>query len=72
MAKLNWSISRPGYGHQFDVVANTRADAVAAAEIQFRQDMAWFEELVGQIDDEGNVITRPLTPDFVATKIGRA
>ena len=23
-------------------------------------------------DDEGNVITRPLTPDFVATKIGRA
>lgn len=73
MAKLNWTISRPGYGPQFDVEANTRADAIAIAESMWLADSAWEAEYVGKVDeDDGSVFKRSPIPDYVATKVGRA
>lgn len=72
MAKLKWEISRPGYGVQFDVVANTRTEAIGKAEAQYLADTAWELEVVGEPDDDGNVIRRSPIPDYVAVKIGRA
>ena len=73
MAKLLWKIDRPEYGHQFNVEANTRADAIAKAEAQWLADTAWEAELVGAVDEETGVpFTRTPVPTFVASKLGRA
>ena len=72
MAKLKWEINRPGYGVQGQVVANTRADAIAAAESQWLRDTAWEEDVVGEKLDDGSVISRSPIPTFTANKLGRA
>ena len=72
MAKLNWEISRPGYGVQFEVVANTRSEALGKAEAQFLLDTAWELEVVGTTDDDGDVFYRSPIPEYDATKLGRA
>lgn len=42
MAKLNWEISRPDYGRQGIIVANTRANAIAIAEAEhLKQQRNW-------------------------------
>lgn len=64
MAKLNWEIHSP-YGHQFDVVANTRATAIAIAEAKYLEDMAWEDELVTL--ETGFV--RSAIPEYRAIKI---
>lgn len=69
MAKLTWEISREGYGVQFEVVANTRSNAIANAEARFLFDTAWEDEVVGQVADDGVVITRSPIPEFKAKKL---
>jgi hypothetical protein len=72
MAKLNWEISRPEYGVQFEITANTRSEAIGKAEAQWLADTSWEDELVGTTDDGGRVFARSPIPEFVATKLGRA
>lgn len=69
MAKLHWAIINPDYGHQFDVVANTRADAIAQAEAKYLADNAWEDDVVGEIDDDGVIITRSPIPAYTAKKL---
>ena len=69
MAKLNWQISNDGFGPQFEVVANTRADAIAAAEARYlserRDDYAYYTERYGDWD----VVDSSPIPTFTAKRI---
>lgn len=62
MRKIKWLVIDPVYGPQIEVVANTRKNALIAAEA------AWLDlhsdtiELVGTLDDMGEPITRPIMP----------
>ena len=67
MAKLNWEIHQPEYGYQFNVVANTRSDAIAAAQAKYLADTDWQRELV---ERETGFVRSPI-PDYVAVKVGR-
>lgn len=67
--KFNWAISDSEYGYQFDLMAATNADAVALAESDWLKATAWQDEVVGEIDDDGNVITRSPIPTFTAKRI---
>ena len=69
MAKLKWEIYRAGYGHQGDVVANTRLQAVAIAESEWLKATDYENELVGQQDEDGVIFTRSPIPEFTAKKI---
>ena len=69
MAKLNWAISNPDYGYQFDVVANTRADAIAKAEAMYLADNNWQREYIGTLDDDGVAFAFPSIPAYTAKKL---
>ena len=71
MAKINWQISQEDYGPQFEVVANTRADAIAIAEAGFLELTACQAELVGSFNDDGTPFTRSPVPTFTAKKLYR-
>ena len=60
MKKINWEISREGYGPQREVVASTRSLALATAEAEWLKDNSWQNEILGG---------RPEMPDFTARKI---
>lgn len=71
MPKLNWEISQPGYGPQFNITANTRSEAIGKAEAQYMADHAWENEVVGELDDDGTPIARSPIPEYTAAKLGR-
>lgn len=69
MAKLNWEIYRSDYGYQFNIVANTRSEAISKANAHWLSIMDWEIDLIGQIDEEGNVYQRSEVPAFTAKKV---
>lgn len=69
MAKITWEIHRAEYGYQFEVVANTRSQAVAIAEGEWLKATDYENELVGEPDEDGVIFTRSPIPQFTAKKI---
>ena len=69
MAKLTWEIHRAEYGYQGEVVANTRAQALAIAESEWLKATDYENDLVGEPDDDGVIFTRSPIPHFTAKKI---
>lgn len=69
MARLNWAISRPEYGFQFEVTANTRVEAIAKAEAKYLSDTSYEDDIVGNVMENGEIFTRSSIPDYTAKKI---
>ena len=68
--KFNWVIFNSERGYQHEVVAATNADAVAIAESEWlKEERGWKNEVVGEIGDDGNVITLSPIPTFTAKRI---
>lgn len=74
MAKIKWEISRAGYGVQYEVVASTRADAIAIAQAKYLEFTSYEEELIGSTGPDGDMapFTRSHIPEYTAAKLGRA
>lgn len=51
-----------------EVVANTRATAIAIAEAAWLQDTDWQRECVGMLNDDGTPFERCPIPEFKARK----
>ena len=72
MAKINWEISREGYGVQYEIVASTRSDAILKAGAQYLSDTDYEVELVGSANDDGTLFVRSPIPEFKAKKLGNS
>jgi len=68
MAKLNWAISSE-YGYNFDLIANTREDAIRKAEVIYLNETSWEEEYIGQLNEDGSPFIRSPIPTYTASKI---
>lgn len=69
MAKIKWQVSKEGYGVQFEVIKNTRSDAIAYAEALYMQETAFEDELIGSINEDGSLFERSKVPVFTAKKV---
>ena len=72
MAKIKWEITRVGYGVQYEVVASTRAGAIAVAEADYLELTSCQDELIGSTNEDGTAFCRSPVPDYTAKKLCRA
>jgi len=68
MAKIKWEVSSECTS-ECEVIANTRAMAVAIVESEWLKFRDYEAELVGTINEDGSIFTRSVVPEFTARKL---